>query len=136
MPTAPQVVDEWHRLLDARDLDGLTSLVADEVEIAGPRGNGRVSAEDVRDWVVRSGIRLRPRRTYQRGDAVVVEQAARWLAPSEGTAADEVEGQPSTEQIVFTAFRVEAGRITRLLRFDALAPALEVLGLTEADLTT
>lgn len=129
MSTARQIVDDWHSYLNTRDLDALTVLLATDVEMSGPRGSARGN-DLVREWVERSGIRLDPRRTYQRGDAVVVEQAAHWPDPDD----EQVRESLTEPRTVFTAFQVEQGRISRILRFDALAPALEVSGLTEQDL--
>ena len=123
MDAARQVVDEWHRRLNERDRDGMGELVAARVEISGPRGGDHGSRSDVREWVEQSGIRLESRQIYASGDAVVVEQAARWPDP---------DGDGLTEpRTVFTAFQVTDGQITRILRFDTLAAALEVSGLDE-----
>jgi ketosteroid isomerase-like protein len=129
MPAPRDIISDWHRYLNARELDALAELIAPTVEIAGPRGEGTGSPADLRDWVERSGIRLTPVRTWARGDAVVVEQSAHWSGP--GNSATE---EPTDAQSVFTAFQVDDGRITRLLRFDALAPALAVSGLSARDL--
>lgn len=126
MPEPRDVVSDWHRHLNTRDLDALAALIAPKVEMAGPRGRGTGSPTDIRDWVERSGIRLAPCRIWGRGDAVVVEQDARWSDPKTGDLMD--------RQTAFTAFQVADGHITRLLRFDTLAPALAVSGLTERDL--
>lgn len=135
MTDARQVTDRWHRAIRTGDLDGLMALVADNVVISGPRGSGLGTSADVRDWVQRSGIRLEPRRVYHRGDAVVVEQSARWPLPDHGATGSPAMAALTDEQTVFTAFQVADGRITRLLRFDTLLPALEVSGLTEDDLS-
>lgn len=109
---------------------GLMALVADEVEMAGPCRSGSGSGSDVRDWVQKSGIRLDPGQTWSRGDAIVVEIVARW--PKPGRPDPDAFIAPAT---VATAFQIEDGRITRLLRFDPLAPALQISGLTEVDST-
>ena len=125
------VVLAWHAALGRRDVHELVGLLAPAVEIAGPRGTGSGTAADVVDWVERSGISLEPRRTWLRGDAVVVEQIAHWPDP-EHPGAVEDRTDPVT---VFTAFQVANNRITRLLRFDTLPPALAASGLDERDLT-
>lgn len=102
MLTARQVVDEWHQRLDACNLGDLMGLIADEVETAAPRRSGQGSAADVRDWVIRSGIRLTPRQIYSRSNAVVVEQAARWPMPDAGAETDGAREQPTGEQTVGT----------------------------------
>ncbi len=128
MDNARQVVDEWHRRLNGRDLDGLMELIAARAEMAGPQGGGQGGPADVREWVERSDIRLEPQQTYACGDAVVVEQVARWP--------DSNGGGLTEPETVFTAFQVTDGQITRLLRFGELTPALEVSGLTEQNLVT
>lgn len=131
MPTPRDVVSDWHRYLNARDLDALEGLIAPTVEMAGARGETTGGPADLREWVERSGIRLTPVRTYARSDAVVVEQSAEWFAP------DAPPGpEPTDARTVFTAFQIADGRITRLLRFNVLAPALDLGGLTERDLVS
>lgn len=129
MPAPRDIINDWHRYLNARDLDALVGLIAPMVEMTGPRGEAIGGPADLRDWVERSGIRLTPVRTWARGDAVVVEQSAHWSVPGNSTTVE-----PTDAQTVFTAFQVDDGHITRLLRFDALAPALAVSGLAAGDL--
>lgn len=118
------VVLEWHDALSAGDVDRLAVLTDAEVEVAGPRGVGR-GVDLVRDWAVRSGIRLEPGRLFGAGEAVVVEQRATW---------QEGEGGPSGEpQMIASTFLLRDGRVARIERFGGLGAALDAVGLSEVD---
>ena len=122
---AEELVRAWHTAVNTGDADAMSSLLIPDVAVGGPRGSGQ-GANLVRDWVGGTGIIMEPRRAWHRGDAVVVEQHARWP--------DATTGEPGASHTVFTAFQVRAGRISRILRFDTLADALQVSGLSADDL--
>jgi len=77
MANEVDVVLSWHEALNAGNPDALAALTDEAAEVGGPRGTGRGVAL-VRDWAGRAGVRLDPRRVLHRGDAVVVEEVARW----------------------------------------------------------
>ena len=103
-------------------MDALLTL---DVAVGGPRGEGVAGPDGVRDWLARTGITMEPVAAWRHGDAVVVEQRARWR--------DAATGAPGKPQTVFTAFQIRAGRISRILRFDSLTDALRASGLSEDD---
>ena len=121
------VVRGWHEALNAGDSDGVAKLTDNAVEVGGPRGTG-LGAALVRDWAERAGIRLDPGRVFHRGDAVVVEQLARWRDPDTGAW--------GTPLALASAFRVVGGRVSRIARFEEVAAALAVAGLDPGDEVT
>jgi ketosteroid isomerase-like protein len=113
------VVRSWHSALNAGDTDGLVALSSDDVEVGGPRGSSQGAAV-LREWFARAGICLEPKKFYQRGETVVVEETAEWREP--GT--DDLIGQ----QTVATLFVVRGGLVTRVVRYPDLATALGTVG--------
>jgi ketosteroid isomerase-like protein len=114
-PTA--IVREWHDAVNAGDAERALALVAEDVEVAGPRGGGRGRAL-LADWVRGAGITLEPLRVIADGGSVVVEQSARW--------------GPGEPQRVATVFAVRDGLITRVARHPDLAGALAATGMADA----
>ena len=111
------VVADWHRALNAGEVDRLALLSSEDIEVGGPRGVGQGVAL-LRDWVARSGITLEPGCCYQRARTVVVEQQARWRLSEDGAL-----GEPQT---VASVFLVQNGRVASVVRFPDLASALRV----------
>ncbi len=125
---AVEVVRAWHEALNGADVERLVALSSDDIEMGGPRGPAR-GAQVLREWVGRAGVRLTPRRMFQRqGDrmgAVVVEQDASWPLPGSS--------EPGEPQVVASVFVVSNGRVNRVARHPDLASALEAGDLTVAD---
>jgi mannose-6-phosphate isomerase-like protein (cupin superfamily) len=117
------VVQDWHDAVNAGDLDRVTELVHDDVEIGGPRGTAR-GADRVRDWVTRTQILIEPERWFQQGQDIVVAQQARWRTPDSGEL-----GAPHD---IACAFRIRDGRVQRVVRYDSLPEALAATGLSES----
>lgn len=117
------VVTAWHEAVNRGDADALVALSDEQIEIGGPRG-ATAGRAVLRDWLQRAGIELEPCRWFGSGEALVVEQAARWRGP------DGALGEP---RIVASLFAVEDDRVRRALRFDALDEALAAAGLSERD---
>jgi ketosteroid isomerase-like protein len=118
------VVTAWHDALNAGDLDRLTALSAEDIEVGGPRGSGK-GAPLLREWVERAGIRLVMGRVYRRGTTVVVEERGEWRASGAG--------QAPSRQVVATIFQVRDGRVAAAVRYPGLADTLTAAGLSEAD---
>jgi hypothetical protein len=107
-----ELINAWHDAVNRADLAAARALVTDPVEVAGPRGAQRITADAFAAWIVESGIRLRPVSAHPvDADTMVVEQEATWPAATAPTP-------------VATLFRVRDGAITTVLRFDALHDAL------------
>jgi SnoaL-like domain len=121
------VIEAWHAAVNAGDGAAAGALCTDDVQVGGPRGSGR-GRDLLTGWVGHAGVRLEARRWYCGSGGAVVEQDARWI--------DGATGEPSAPVRVATAFAVDHGRISRVLRHTELADALAVLGLTSADEVT
>lgn len=118
-----ETIERWHAAVNAGDAQGAGELCTSEVEVGGPRGSG-FGRELVVEWVGHAGIRLQPVRWFCGADGAVVEQDARWAA---------AQGEPTR---LATAFRMQDGRISGVLRRPATADALALLGLDAADEVT
>jgi hypothetical protein len=115
--SALSVVQKWHNALNSAQVDEMIALVHPQVEIGGPRGSARGS-QVVREWFGRANVRLLPLRWFDGGNQIVVEELGEWLSPETG--------QVTGSQQVATVFQVnDEGLITRIVRHDALAAALE-----------
>lgn len=121
---AVRVVSAWHDALNRADIDRLTALSTDDVEVGGPRGSGSGS-DLLREWVGRAGLGLDIRRVFCRGAAVVVEEDAEWRAADTGAV--------TGSQTAASVFRVRDGRVASVIRHPGLADALNAAGLGEAD---
>ena len=121
--TVEGLVESWHDAVNSRDLAAARALVTDPVEVSGPRGTDSISAGAFADWIVASGIRLRPLSAYPVDDVtMVVEQEATWP----GNADAEAAATPPTP--VATLFKVRDGALGTIRRFAALPDALRAAG--------
>lgn len=123
MSRAVETVRAWHEAVNAGDIGRLDSIVADEVEIGGPRGSGSGRAMH-NEWIGRAGISLVPQRYWARGNEVVAEETARWA---------QANGELTPPITAFSAFRLTDDRITSIARFETLDDALAKAGLTDTD---
>lgn len=105
----------WHDALNAQDLDTLTAVSSDDIEIGDANGAMQGLAA-LRDWAQGFSDTVTVGRLYVHDGVVVAEQ----------TLAD-----GSTEA---SAFRVVHDHITSVFRHDTLAAALAATDLTEDDL--
>jgi ketosteroid isomerase-like protein len=121
--SAVTVVQAWHESLNAGDVERLVALSGDDVEVGGPRGSSR-GASVLREWFGRAGIHLEPRRTFHRGDTVVVEHEAEWR---------DSHGNATSRQTVVSVFVVRDNRVARVTRYADLSAAFAASGMAEAD---
>jgi hypothetical protein len=114
------LVTAWHHAVNTRDLAAAQAIVADPVQVSGPRGAQTITAQAFADWIIRSGIRLRPLSAHRVDEAtMVVEQEATWPAdPGTATAT-------TSPTLVVTLFRVRDGAISTVRRFESLHDALD-----------
>ncbi|MFI6294984.1 hypothetical protein ACIBEJ_25570 [Nonomuraea sp. NPDC050790] len=106
-------VGRWHEVVNDGDPDRVRGVVADPVVVNGPKGSGPITPGDFAEWIVRSGIELRPRSWHPVSErVVVVEQDARWPQDAEWSR-------------VATVFRASGDRVSAALRFPGLRAALE-----------
>ena len=122
-PTPAVVVHAWLAAVNAGDVEAVLARSAPDVAMIGPRGTD-TGHEVLRGWLQHAGATFETHATYARGNAVVVAQRGVWQAPHGGT--------PSTVNVA-TRFRVAAGCVAELERYDDLAAALRAVGLTLED---
>ncbi|MGZ4748622.1 MAG: nuclear transport factor 2 family protein [Oryzihumus sp.] len=111
-PNTACLLRDWHAAVNARDLPTVLRLCTSDVAVTGPRGTG--SGQNLmRDWLERSGIRLRLVSLKAFDDGVLAEQVASWPA---GTGAQE-------PVPCVTVFRVRDGKVSAVERYESLEAA-------------
>jgi hypothetical protein len=93
-------------------------------EVIGPRRSGS-GQQLLRDWLRRAGLTLDTRRAFVRGNVVVVAQHRVWRSAESGEMTGEAD--------VASLFRVDGQRVVQFARYDSLAEALKVAGLSDQD---
>lgn len=110
-------VTRWHEALSRRDLKAAARSVTSTVVVNGPRGAGPITRSDFVEWILHSGITLRPVCTHPVTDRIwVVEQDAQWPDDNSVTR-------------VATVFRATGDRVSAALRFPTAHAALEFASL-------
>jgi hypothetical protein len=113
------LITAWHDAVNSRDLAAAQALVTDPVDVSGPRGRHSITAQAFADWIIASGIRLRPLSAHPVDDVtVVIEQEATWPDDADAEAA----ATPPTR--VATLFRLCDGALGTIRRFGSLPAAL------------
>jgi len=125
MTGAAETVHAWLTAVNAANAQALLALSAPDIALIGPRGTA-TAHDALRTWLQHAGATFAPLATYARGDAVVVAQRGVGRGPQTGGVESAVE--------VATGFRVTAGLVVELQRYEDLDAALESAGLTRADL--
>jgi hypothetical protein len=110
------VVQTWQTAVNEQDAPRVLGLSDPEIEIVGPRGSG-FGHDLLQQWLQHARVQLEPRRTFSRGDYVVVEQRGTWRTPEMGELVGEAD--------IASVFRVLEGRVTYYARFGDLTEALE-----------
>ena len=106
-------IDQWHRAVNDKDLTAARRAAVDPIIVGGPTGTGRITGDQLADWIVRSGIEMRALTYHSVSDrVVVVEQDVRWASSSDWTR-------------LATVFRTTGGRVSAALRFPNLDAALD-----------
>lgn len=107
-------INQWHKAVNAGDLENAAAAVSDPVVVLGPKGAGPITPDGFADWVTRSGIKLMPRSWHPISDRLmVVEQDATWPENTKPTR-------------VATVFRVRGDRVSAALRLPDLRSALDL----------
>lgn len=121
------VITVWHTAVNHRDLAAARAAVTDPVDVAGPRGGQHIAAGAFVDWIVNSGIRLRPLSWHPVDDVtMVVEQEATWPDNPDADAT----ATPPTR--VATLFKVRGEAVSLVHRFDSLPDALRAASASPA----
>jgi hypothetical protein len=113
------LINAWHDAVNSRDLAAAQAMVTDPVEVSGPRGTHSITAQAFADWIIASGIRLRPLSAHPVNDVtMVVEQEATWPDNADTEAA------ATPPNPVATLFKVRDGALSTIRRFESLHDAL------------
>ncbi|WP_254904107.1 nuclear transport factor 2 family protein [Streptomonospora nanhaiensis] len=113
-------VREWHRAVNARDLDTARRIAAPGIRVGGPKG-AAAGVEVFTDWITRSGIRLEPVSWHPVGaDRVVVEQEATWPGAPDAQAR---QAPPVRTATLYHSRRRPRGGGPALRRWPARGPA-------------
>jgi len=121
------IVEAWQLAVNRGSATDAVALMAEQVEVVGPRGEGLMPRHELGAWMVRSGFTAEPLRWFCGGNGtVVVEQDARWV--------DRETGQERGRAVVASRFRVDDDVVSRVVRHDeGLQAALDSAGLASAD---
>ena len=121
------VVEEWLDAVNRGDGHRLEQVTHEEIEIVGPRGQGRTDRRAVSAWLTRAGFSAVALRWFCGADgSVVVEQDARWV--------DVTTGVEQGRARVASQFLVDGARVAMYVRHDdSLRSALVASGLDETD---
>ncbi len=118
------IVSAWQESVNRRDLVRLRELSDPAIAIVGPRGVGE-GFDLLAAWLDRAGLTLETRRSFARGEVVVLAQHGVWWSVATG--------ERQGEAAVASVFHVRGGRLARYARHDALDEALASAGLSVAD---
>ena len=121
--TPIEVVHAWLVAVNALDIPGVMAWSTGDVEVTGPRGTSR-GQPALREWVERARLHLETQRSFASGDRIVLWQRATWRDPH---------GLVVAETDVANRFVVSGDRISTIVRYDVLEPALEDARLTASD---
>jgi ketosteroid isomerase-like protein len=126
VPSPPtDTVFAWLDAVNAGDIETALKLTTPDVEIIGPRGTGR-GRDVLRTWLGHARTTFVTQAIYVGGDAVVVAQRGIWR--------DAASGAVRGEANVSTRFRVVAGQVAEIQRYDEVAAALGDAGLSSSDI--
>ncbi len=121
------IVEAWQLAVNRGSATDAATLMAEQVQVSGPRGDGLMPRHELGAWMVRSGFTAEPLRWFCGGNGtVVIEQDARWV--------DRKTGQDRGRAVVASLFRVDDDVVSRVVRHDqGLQAALDSAGLVGAD---
>jgi SnoaL-like domain len=118
-----KIVLAWHEALNTGDVDRLVTLSSSNIELVGPRGSA-YGREELRTWMTRAGLSLKPLDAYAKQNTVVVYQKGEW----------QQDGKVASHANVASVFKIVDDQITYIARFDTLADALAHAKLSVSDL--
>ena len=119
------IILAWLDAVNAADIETALELTTPDVAIIGPRGTGR-GREVLATWLGHAGASFVTQAIYAGGDAVVVAQRGIWRDAASGAVRGEAD--------VATRFRVVAGQVSEIQRYDEVAGALRDAGLSSSDI--
>ena len=116
--------DRWIACCNVRDLEGLSEITAEELEVHGPKGTATIDKTGLKEWMERAKLKLETFEHYTRDNKVVMGQHGTWL---------HTDGTIKGEQDVYTVLVFDGEKVSALGRFDDKEQAFDVTGLEEGD---
>lgn len=113
MSSSPvETLIEWHRAVNAGDVEAAVACCDPNVAVQGPRGVGH-GHDLVRGWLLRSGIRLEPQHDLVESEGRFVVSELAWWTTQEAPDAAPVEPTPT-----WCVFTVGTAGLTSIARFE------------------
>ena len=122
-----ETADIWVELSNQSNLEGLSEVTANELEVVGPKGTGVIDHKELGEWLKRANLKLVTINRYVKDQFIVLEQQGTWLNPD-----NTIRGQAT----VFTVLKIVDKKVNFLARYDNKQKAFEVSGLSDEDKIT
>jgi hypothetical protein len=120
-----ETAEKWIELSNHGNLEGLSKVTANELEVVGPKGIGAIDHKELGAWLKRANLKLVTINRYAKDEFSVLEQQGTWLN-SDGT----IKGQAN----VFTVCKIVDKKVTFLARYDNKQEAFKISGLSDEDM--
>lgn len=116
MANEREIVLTFHEHFNAGERARVLAMATDDIAVGGMQGK-----RFLEEWVGRATTTMTPRRWFQQGGTVVVEELVEWRSRTSGEV---------TDQVVWgIAFTIENGRITAMSRHGDIGEAVNKAGL-------
>lgn len=119
-----ETAETWIKLSNHKNLDGLSKITSNELELIGPKGTGIINHQELGEWIERANFQLATIGRYARDQYIVLEQHGTWLNDD-----DTIKGQT----IVFTVMKVVDRQVDFLARYDNKEEAFKISSLGDGD---
>lgn len=119
-----ETAEKWVELSNQKNLEGLSKITSNELELIGPKGIGVINHQELGKWIERANLQLATIEKYAKDHFIVLVQQGTWLNDD-----DTIKGQA----IVFTVFKVVDGQVHFLARYDKKEEAFKISGLNDED---
>jgi hypothetical protein len=119
-----ETAETWVELSNQKNLEGLSQVSSDKLELVGPKGTGVIDHQELGEWIKRANLQLATIERYAKDHYIVLMQHGNWLDDD-----DSIKGQA----IVFTVFRVIDRQVNFLARYDNKEEAFKISGLGDID---
>ena len=121
---AQTTVLAWEAAVNAGTIGPLLELSDSQIEIVGPQGIAHGHAI-LSEWLAHAGLSLETQRSFGLDNVIVNEQKGVWRNIETGNV--------TSEAVLASQYRVTAGKVSYVARYDSLKIALEKAGLNESN---
>lgn len=119
-----ETAETWIELSNQKNLEELSKVTSDELELVGPKGTGVIDHQELGEWIERANLQLATTERYAKDHYIVLVQHGNWLNDD-----DSIKGQA----IVFTVFKIIDRQVNFLARYDNKEEAFKISGLGDRD---